>query len=75
MLVTKTTATMVESGKDDVPTESMYAKAASFLFVDDGSKMTIKQAMNYPGFSEGDCEIEKHRSTIRRCKRKLVKQQ
>mmetsp|Transcript_29902 Transcript_29902/g.30413 ORF Transcript_29902/g.30413 Transcript_29902/m.30413 type:complete len:91 (-) Transcript_29902:2988-3260(-) len=37
---------MMESKKDDVPTESMYAKAASFLFVDDGGKMTVLDFRN-----------------------------
>ena len=58
--------------KDDVPTESMYTEAATYLFVNNGGKMTVKQAMNFAGFSERDCNIEKHRSTIRRRKRKLM---
>ena len=75
MLVKTTTATMMKPEKDDVPTESMYAEAATYLFVNDGGKMTVKQAMNFAGFSERDCKVEKHRSTIRRRKRKLVEQQ
>ena len=50
----------MESKKVDAPTESMYAKAASLFVVDDGGKMTVKQAMNFAGFSPGDCKIEKH---------------
>ena len=46
-----------------------------FFFVDDGGKMTVKQAMNFAGFLERDCKIEKHCSTIRRRKRKFVEQQ
>ena len=66
---------MMKPEKDDVPTESMYAEAATYLFVNNGGKMTVKQAMNFAGFSERDCKIEKHRSTIRRRKRKLIEQQ
>ena len=66
---------MMESEKDDIPTESMYAKAASLLFVDDGGKMTAKQAMNFTVFSEQDCKIKKHCSTIHCHKRKLVELQ
>ena len=75
MLVKTTTATMMEPKKDDVPTESMYAEAATLLFVNNSGKMTFKQAMNFAGFSKGDCKIEKHRSTIRCRKRKLIEQQ
>ena len=60
--------------KGNPPTESMYAKAATLLFVDNGGKMSVKQAMNFAGFAESDCNMDKHRSTVNRRKRRLVKQ-
>lgn len=42
MPVKTTTATMMESEKDNVPTENMFDEAASLPFVDDGGNMTVR---------------------------------
>ena len=55
-------------------TESMYTKAVPFFFVNNGCKVSVKQAMTIAGFSKSDSNMDKHLSTVNCRKRRLIKQ-
>lgn len=58
----------------NAPTGSIYAKAASFLFVNNGGEISIKQAITFAGCSESNYNIDKQCYTVNCCKRRLIKQ-